>query len=425
MDGPSLIFDKSTLQSLSPDESVWLENFYSNNITPLFFIETLADLEKEIKKGKTPEEIVGNIAYKTPDMAITNTYHENLIQAELLNKSKIEMLGRPLVSEGKTVILKNETGIIFSESKETEAFKRWQKHEFLEIERLIAKKWRKSLNYINDSNEYFIAAKNFFNIFDTCKSLIELKIKIDEILKIQNNKEILINSLYILYIEQKLHDKIIKNWQDLGSQSISESFPYFSYILSINLFFYFGTDNKLFLFPHPETHKIDIAYLYYLPFCKIFTSNDNLHINITKFFLRPDQTFIKGSDLKIDLAKLDSYYSSLPKKIKDTGISTFAPCPPDDLSFLTTQIWDKYMSKDWRDIKNKIRNFKENKPESEQYILTKIKNMLNKSTQIDDNFLKNSDDADSIIIRHMVPFKKGKWNKFPQEVLKSKPLIED
>ena len=47
--GPVLIFDKSAIQSLSTDEAVWLDNFFQSNITPLFFIETLADLEKEIK----------------------------------------------------------------------------------------------------------------------------------------------------------------------------------------------------------------------------------------------------------------------------------------------------------------------------------------------------------------------------------------
>ncbi len=37
--GPILIFDKSTLQSLSIDGSVWLDAFYLPNITPLFFVE--------------------------------------------------------------------------------------------------------------------------------------------------------------------------------------------------------------------------------------------------------------------------------------------------------------------------------------------------------------------------------------------------
>ena len=46
--GPILLFDKSALQSLSVDEAVWLDTFYYPVITPLFFVETLADLEKEV-----------------------------------------------------------------------------------------------------------------------------------------------------------------------------------------------------------------------------------------------------------------------------------------------------------------------------------------------------------------------------------------
>ena len=60
--GPTIIFDKSALEALSPDESMWLENFFISNITPLFFMETLTDLEKEVRSGRTPEDVVGKIA---------------------------------------------------------------------------------------------------------------------------------------------------------------------------------------------------------------------------------------------------------------------------------------------------------------------------------------------------------------------------
>jgi hypothetical protein len=56
--GPILLFDKSMLQSLSVDEAVWLDTFYFPCITPLFFTETLADLEKEVQKGRSPEDVV-------------------------------------------------------------------------------------------------------------------------------------------------------------------------------------------------------------------------------------------------------------------------------------------------------------------------------------------------------------------------------
>ena len=65
--GPITLFDKSTLQSLNPDESVWFDNFYRTVISPLFFVETLTDLSKEVEAGRTPEQVVGNIAAKTPE----------------------------------------------------------------------------------------------------------------------------------------------------------------------------------------------------------------------------------------------------------------------------------------------------------------------------------------------------------------------
>jgi hypothetical protein len=36
-----------------------MDNFYMSTITPLFFVECLADLEKNIRSKSTPEQLVG------------------------------------------------------------------------------------------------------------------------------------------------------------------------------------------------------------------------------------------------------------------------------------------------------------------------------------------------------------------------------
>ncbi len=41
--GPITLFDKSFLQSLSIDESVWFDNFFYSVICPIFYVETLAE----------------------------------------------------------------------------------------------------------------------------------------------------------------------------------------------------------------------------------------------------------------------------------------------------------------------------------------------------------------------------------------------
>ncbi len=48
------MFDKSALQALTIDEAVWLDHFFLTNISPIFYVETLADLEKVDAKGARP-----------------------------------------------------------------------------------------------------------------------------------------------------------------------------------------------------------------------------------------------------------------------------------------------------------------------------------------------------------------------------------
>jgi hypothetical protein len=89
--GPHLIFDKSALEALAPDEAVWLDQFFLSNITPLFFIETLADLEKEMRKGRRPEAVVGSLAEKTPDMQSTaSVHHSRLLNRDYARSSPPE-----------------------------------------------------------------------------------------------------------------------------------------------------------------------------------------------------------------------------------------------------------------------------------------------------------------------------------------------
>src|SRR5208337_906644 len=126
--GPITLFDKSFLQSLSVDEAVLFDNFFLTNIPPIFFAETLADLEKAIKSGRTPEEEVGLIAIKTPEMhSCPNTFHVQLCIANLLGQ-EITMDGRPVIAGGKAVKTADQCGIVFDVPPEAEALSRWQNH---------------------------------------------------------------------------------------------------------------------------------------------------------------------------------------------------------------------------------------------------------------------------------------------------------
>ena len=86
--GPILLFDKSTLQSLNIDAAVWLDNFFRTNITPVFFAEVLGDLEKTDPIGRRPDDVVGNLAKKTPIRgSLLNVFHAELCFANLIGET--------------------------------------------------------------------------------------------------------------------------------------------------------------------------------------------------------------------------------------------------------------------------------------------------------------------------------------------------
>ena len=149
--GPSLIFDKSSLESLNLDEAVMMDNFYMSTITPLFFVECLADLEKAIRGKSTPEQLVGSLANRTPDVqGNPNAHHLHILQAELHRQFDLKnVLGRVVRAGGRRVQLGDKKGVVYQQSEEAEAFMRWSRREFLEVERDIAKRWRRSLTAVD------------------------------------------------------------------------------------------------------------------------------------------------------------------------------------------------------------------------------------------------------------------------------------
>ncbi len=117
-------------------------------------------------------------------------------------------------------------------------------------------------------------------------------------------------------------------------------------MLSINIFFALVLPTQ-WLRDVKESHQIDLAYLYYLPFCSVFSSKDRFPRQIVPLSLTDHQTFVEGHELKAELQKLDAHYSAFPDEIKAQGFYSYATLPPEDTSFLTTQLWDKYLPA-WR-----------------------------------------------------------------------------
>lgn len=410
--GPILIFDKSTLQSLSLDESVWLENFFLNNITPLLYVETLGDLALGTHhSGRPAEVIISELAAKTPiQHAHPNIHHQRLVLGSLLGQ-KVEMSGRPIIDGGVTKMTPDgKLGVHFDESPETKAMNRWYKGEFLDIEKEFSKEWRHSLSDLN-----------FDSILGLMNNLVPRALKLSNLNSIKsfvdrftagNNKEVLLLALDILKIPDKARLEIIQRWNRIVYPSFDVFAPYASFVLKVDLVFYISM-LRGFISKERPSNKIDLSYLYYSPFCHVFVSNDKLHARLAPLFLRQDQSFVVGSELKLGFKAIDNFYQSLPQDIKDLGTIKFAIYPPKEIHNVIHDLWDKHCPK-WRG--HSAKPIARSQPISKDKGLSEHIKNVDKSKVVDPTTLKNLDDADHVIFKQRVRVQKGKWRILPKGI---------
>ena len=412
MNGPLLIFDKSALQGLNVDESLWLDTFYRSNVTPLFFVETLADLEKQVRSGRTPEDVVGSIARKTPEQqASANIHHFSVLLSELSGNVEVDMEHpKPVIGGGQPVMLGDSKGLIFRNPPEEEALIRWQAGEFLQVERNMAKAWRRSLS-LADNSLLYSTFKKMYETYQRPKTLAELKALADAILSIVRQDWILGFGMHLVGVSLEQQALVMKRWSLSGKPAIRRFAPYFFYVVSVDMFFYLGMAADL-ISRERASHKIDVAYLYYLPFCNVFTSTDKLHVNIAPLFMTSDQTFVAGPDLKHDLGKLDAHYGALPEEVRNTGTISFAKTPPDDSDLLTTRLWDKHLPNWRRERDNPV----ELSEAAKAALLGLVKRFTDESTPLDSSTPVLLRDVAALTMQRKVSSQKGKWRRFSPEM---------
>jgi hypothetical protein len=410
MQGPSLIFDKSSLESLNLDEAVLMDNFYMSTITPLFYVECLADLEKKISSSSTPEQLVGSLADRTPDsQAYPNVHHLQVLNAELARKFDMKTVyGRVMMAGGEPVQLGDKKGIVYRKSPEQDALERWMGRHFLDVERNMAKAWRRALQR-TDFVAMLKSVMGSIGPWRKPKSLEDAKKIADTIIDYMDPEWLLRFGLDLLGVPESV-DWVIADWIGRRRPPLRDHLPYFVFLLTINLFFCLVLPTQLLRNVKPS-HQIDLAYLYYLPFCSVFTSKDNFHAQIAPLFLDPFQTFVNGTEFKEELKRLVEYYSALPEEERKTGLMNFAKCPPDDQSFLTTRLWDKYLPR-WREIKAQPKAPRD--PEADKKLVEKL-NRMSDSPELQPHDEHDVDELHYVTVIKNVRMRKGKWQRFSEE----------
>jgi hypothetical protein len=201
----------------------------------------------------------------------------------------------------------------------------------------------------------------------------------------------------------------VQRWIADRRKPLRSYLPYFTHMLSVNIFFALVLPTTLLSKVKPS-HAIDLAYLYYLPFCTVFTSRDNFHVQVAPLFMQPFQTFVHGDELKSDLGRLHEMYQQLSQEELDKGLIGFADCPPEDTSFLTTRLWDKYLPR-WREPHPTL-------PDLPPEMIEAIAQMGNEAMGATPVHGEHDvDKLDFVTVAKMVSPKKGSYLRFGKETI--------
>ncbi|SRX56072.1 SEC-C metal-binding domain-containing protein [Aequorivita sp. CIP111184] len=331
-----IVLDKSTFQGLNYEDIIELHKYYIVNITPLLVSEILGDLAKEEKKGKkAPKDQVTDLAKKMfPYNAYVNMDFRVLVEKSLTGEFT-NADNRPFLNAKKSINTPTKKGLTFVETPEELSIKRWKKGEFDTMDEIISEVWRTESM---DKN----AVEGFKAKFDHLKDIKIKDHKPSNEEKFQALKERLQERLYVelepeetlnlvmdyFKVNSNLRDNIQARWKNESHPNLENLASYAMYCYEVVCLYHIGINNSL--CGKRLTNLLDLEYLFYAPFARVFSTNDKFLKNLF-FAVQPADTFfVTLQELKDDFQKF--------RAVNDE-VNVFDEPPVKDSE--TYLIWDK------------------------------------------------------------------------------------
>lgn len=346
--GPTIILDKSAIQALSQQEIYFLFKHYYVVVTPILIMEILADLKKSKDETGLSKREVQQLSKKLLSSdSVINTNFKDLCVGSLVGRD-IPMTGHAIVNGGIPIeTSRGEKGIFLDEPWERKALRNWESGIFSNTEEIIAQKWRETTQALN-LEDHKQKLKGLLKDMPKPEDFKELDLYVERY--ISNSDPVIQFSCIASFMDQiGISDQpknIIHNrWLDQQLPLFRDFAPYAYHCFKANMIFYTGLVFEL-ISTRPSNH-IDLEYLYYLPFCMVFSSGDKFHKNICPPLLRNDQDFIGRDNLKGDLHWLSMEWDTLSEEEKLDRAYNYGSYPPVNPESVTYQLWQKHM-KPWK-----------------------------------------------------------------------------
>jgi hypothetical protein len=318
------------------------------------------------------------------------------------------LLGNPLPMDGRVPRpggRQVKQGTIFDQSPLEKAFSRWQQSDFHEVERIVAAEWRQQLKDL-DLGQIRKIFQSLGIEITGWKSLADAKAIADAIVTGTSKPYERLNlAIQFFQIPQQFHSPIIEAWKLAGQPPLAKFAPYAAYALTLEIFFQVAVAAGQISSERPS-NRMDIAYLFYLPFCMVFVSSDKLHARCAPLFLRSDQEFVWGPTLKESLRHTNEHFLALPEAQREKGVMGWSAHPPND-SFLTT-MWERHMRPGVLETESDV----ELDPKEQEELVKRLNAFHEQTgTQADDG-----DEDDMLSIERRVRNRRGSWLQVGKDI---------
>jgi hypothetical protein len=219
----------------------------------------------------------------------------------------------------------------------------------------------------------------------------------------------LIASLGLLGIEPALQPQIVVRWKEAGGPPFKDFSPYARHVLGVDLFRVMAMASSH-ISPDKASNYVDMAYLYYLPFCEVFVSGDKLHRRCAPLFMGKGQEFVWGHDLRPALASLVEKYLAHPD-ISERGLIGVADDLPSTDSFIGA-LYDRLHPGLREDVEQPQPKLS---PEQHKALIDRLNAMVDAPPPNSDADLSQEDKA--VSFKRMVPLRRGRFQFLPRRVV--------
>jgi len=303
--------------------------FYWNRISILNW-EVIGDLHKDTKTGSLRKE-TSILADKFNLIdSVQNVDSSVLCQDNLLG-AEVVMDGRPIRGGATYHDIDGQRCAYIDETPFCDLIHRWQRGEFTEDDERRAKIWKGPIVHIGN-NEYREWLLKYRMIIPRCTSLRDLLVEINRLVRNVHTQSILLDMLLTHYGFTKRDRSIVRSRVNRCRYPLQVMSPYAYYCLRVFALFIGGAVCDL--ITSRPTDRIDLEYLFYLPFCNVFSSSDKLHKKLAPLLVKEHQVFLPGTELKQALREVGSVRPD-PEEM----MARCSPVPPMSKSCRIRDIW--------------------------------------------------------------------------------------